>query len=211
MLGIRADRLTLLGGTRACPDREKTMAKGIAAVILVILIIGAVSGYFFYTRYVQGTVVLSLSDPPQAQPGSGQQYDPSILHIYLTFSRMEIHQGGIGNPSNSSWYVIVGSQKTVDMISILTISKTLGNARLATGTYDQLRFPVSVAVVTFSNLGNVTYTVPSDSLKVSINGGGFQSSPGTIVNLRLTLSFDSNEILAMNGHLTPHATAQIVT
>jgi hypothetical protein len=186
------------------------MAKGIAAVILVILIIGAVSGYFFYTRYVQGTVVLSITDPPQAPPANSQQYDPSILHIYLTFATIEIHQGGLGNPSNSSWYAIVKSQKTVDMLSVLTVSKTLGSARLATGTYDQLRFPVSSAVVTFSNIGNVTYTVPSDSLKVSITGGGFQSSPGTIVNLRLTLSFNNNEILAMNGNLAPHATAQIV-
>jgi hypothetical protein len=54
------------------------MAKSTAAVILVILIIGAVSGYFFYTRYVQGTVVLSITDPPQAQPANGQQYDPAF-------------------------------------------------------------------------------------------------------------------------------------
>lgn len=187
------------------------MAKGTAAVILLILIIGAVSGYFFYTRYVQGTVVLSITDPPQVQPSGGQQYDPRILHIYLTFTRIEVHQGGIGNPGNSTWYAIVGSQKTVDMISVLTVSKILGSAKLGTGTYDQLRFPVSSVVVTLSNIGNVTYAVPSDSLKVSITGGGFQSSPGIIVNLRLTLSFNSNEILAMNGRLTPHATAQIVT
>jgi hypothetical protein len=186
------------------------MAKGTAAVILVILIIGAVSGYLFYTRYVQGTVVLSITDPPQVQPANGQQYDPSILHIYLTFATIGIHQGGLANPGNSSWYAIDVSHRTVDMLSVLTVAKTLGSARLATGTYDQLRFPVSAAVVTFSKLGNVTYSIPSDSLKVSITGGGFQSSPGTAVNLRLTLSFNSNEILAMNGQLTPHATAQIV-
>jgi hypothetical protein len=186
------------------------MSKGFAAVILLILIVGAISGYFFYTRYVQGTVVLSITDPPQAPLSTGQLYDPTILHIYLTFATIEIHQGGLGNPGNSSWYRIIGSQKTVDMLSVLTVSKTLGSARLATGTYDQLRFPVSSAVVTFSKLGNVTYTVPSDSVGVSIAGGGFQSSPGTTVNLRLTLSFDNNEILAMNGRLTPHATAQIV-
>jgi Domain of unknown function (DUF4382) len=211
MLGIRAHRGNLPGGNESRPDLEKSMSKGITAVILLILIVGAVSGYFFYTRYVQGTVVLSITDPPQASPSSGQQYDPTILHIYLTFATIEIHQGGLGNPGNGSWYAIVGSQKTVDMISVLTVSKNLGSARLATGTYDQLRLPVSSVVVTFSKLGNVTYTVPSDSVKVSIAGGGFQSSPGTTANLRLTLSFDNNEILTMNGHLTPHATAQIVT
>src|SRR3989449_4175300 len=186
------------------------MAKGKAAIILMILIFGEFSVFFFYKRYVQGRFVLSISDPPLAQLGSGRQYDPSILHIYLTFARMEIHQGGLGNPSNSSWYTIVGSQKTVDMISVLTVPETLGSARLATGTYDELRFPVSAAVVTFSNIGNVTYTIPSGSLKVSVTGGGFQSSPGATVNLRLALSFDDNEIIAMNGRLTPHATAQIV-
>src|SRR2546422_6357563 len=210
MLKIRADNCTVLVGTSAGSIWKKRLAKGTAAVILVILIIGAVSGYFFYTRYVQGTVVLSIADPPQVQPANGQQYDPSILHVYLTFATMEIHKGGYGNSSASGWYAIVGSQKTVDMISILTTTKTLGSARLSTGTYDQLRFPVSAAVVTFSNLGNVTYSIPSDSLKVSITGGGFQSSPGTTVNLRFTLSFNSNEILAMNGHLKPNATAQIV-
>ena len=186
------------------------MAKGTAAVILVILIFGAVSGYFFYTRYVQGTVVLSITDPPQVQPANGQKYDPSILHIYLTFAMVEVHQAGFGNSSSNGWYAITNSQKTVDMISVLTTAKTLGSTRLTTGTYDEIRFPVSTAVVTFSNLGNVTYSIPSDSLRVSITGGGFQSSPGSTVNLRLTLSFNSYEILAMNGYLTPHATAQIV-
>src|SRR5260370_29625989 len=108
------------------------MAKGTAAVILMILMIGAVSGYLFYTRYVQGTVVLSTTDPPQVQPAIGQQYDPSILHIYLTFATIEIHQGGFGNSSNNGWYAIVVCQKTVDIISILTTTKTLGTTRLST-------------------------------------------------------------------------------
>jgi uncharacterized protein DUF4382 len=185
------------------------MAKGIAAVILVILIIGAVAGYLFYTRYVQGTVTLSITDPPQATPGNSQQYDPRIVHIYLTFTTVQIHQGGLGNPSNNTWTTIVGSPKTIDMISVLTSTKVLGTSRLSTGMYDQLRFPVASATVTFSNIGNVTYTVPSDSFKVSITGGGFESSPGSNVSLLLTISFDNTEMLAMNGQLTPHATAQV--
>src|SRR5436309_12866290 len=104
MLGIRADRGDLQVGTRVRLDREQAMAKGTAAVILAIRIIGAISGYFFYTRYVQGTVVLSITGPPEVQPGSGHQYDPSILHIYLTYATIEIHQAGCGNSSNNAWY-----------------------------------------------------------------------------------------------------------
>lgn len=185
------------------------MAKGVAAVILVILTIGAVAGYLFYTRYVQGTVTLSITDPPQAASGNSHQYDPSIIHIYLTFSTVQIHQGGLGNPSNNTWTTIVGPARTVDMISVLSSTKALGTARLSTGTYDQLRFQAATATVTFSNIGNVTYTVPNNFLIVSITGGGFESSPGSNVNLLLTMSFDNNEILAMNGHLTPHASAQV--
>ena len=185
------------------------MAKGIVTVILVILIIGGISGYLFYTRYVQGTVTLTIADPPQTPPGYGHQYDPSIIHIFLTFSTIQIHRGGLGNPGNDTWATIVGSPRTVDMISVITSTKVLGTTRLSTGTYDQIRFPVASATVTFSNIGNVTYVVPSDSLRVSIDGGGFESSPGSNVSLLLTISFNDNEILAMNGHLTPQATAQV--
>src|SRR2546421_12877306 len=104
------------------------MAKGTAAVILSILIIGAISGYFFYTRNVQGTVVLIITDPPQVQLGSGQQYDPSILHIYLTFTMTEIHQGGCGNSSNNGWDAKDGADTTVAMISAFTIAEAAGSA-----------------------------------------------------------------------------------
>ena len=97
------------------------------------------------------------------------------------------------------------------MISVVNNPKTLTSTNLATGTYDQVRFPVASAIVTFSTVGNVTYTVPGGTLKVSIIGGGFQSSPGTRTNLLLTLSFSDSEIMAMNGQLTPHLTAQVVS
>ena len=185
------------------------MAKGKIAGVLVILMIGGVAGYFFYHDFAQGTVTLAINDPPSSPNGNSQHYNSSILHIYITFTKIDVHLGGFGSQNSTGWYPIVTSPTTVDMISVLTTSKTLGNRNLPTGTYDQLRFPASAATVTFSNVGNVTYSIPSDSLKVTIAGGGFQSSPGTHVNLLLTLSFNNNEIVAMNGNLTPHATAQV--
>ncbi len=188
------------------------MAKGKIAGILAILIVGTVAGYFFYHDYVQGTVTLSITDPPQANNASSQHYDPSILHIYMTLTEIDIHQAGIGSTNSTGWTsIVVGFPATVDMISVLNSSRTLGSANLATGTYDQVRFPVTTAIVTFSTVGNVTYTIPGGMVRVSIDGGGFQSSPGTKVNILLTVSFDNSEILAMNGHLTPHAMAQVVS
>jgi hypothetical protein len=185
------------------------LARGKIAGVLVILIVGGMAGYFFYHDFAQGTVTLAINDPPGSQDGNGPHYNSSILHIYVTFVAIDVHQGGFGSQNSTGWYPIVASPRTVDMISVLTTSRTLGSRSLPTGTYDQLRLPASSATVTFSNAGNVTYSIPSDSLIVTIPGGGFQSSPGTRLTLLLTLSFNSNEIMAMNGNLTPHATAQV--
>jgi hypothetical protein len=181
------------------------LAKGKIAAVLVILIVGLTVGYFFYHDYAQGSVTLSITDPP----GGNHHYNATILHIYVTFVGFQIHQAGIGSTNDTGWHSIVGLPTTIDMLSVLSASRTLATANLATGSYDQLRFPISTAIVTFSTIGNVTYAVPSNSLKVSITGGGFQSSPGAHTQLLLTISFNDAEILAINGMLTPHATATV--
>ena len=186
------------------------MAKGKIAGVLAILLVGGVTGYLFYHDYAQGTVTLAITDPPGSGNGNNPHYNSSILHIYIRFSEVDLHLGGFGSQNSTGWYTIVATPTTVDMISVLSTSRTLASQNFPTGTYDQLRFPVSTAIVTFSNIGNVSYSIPSNSLKVSILGGGFQSAPGTHVTLLLTMSFNDNEIMAMNGNLTPHATAQIV-
>jgi uncharacterized protein DUF4382 len=183
------------------------LAKGKIATVLVILIVGLIAGYFFYHDYAQGSVTLSITDPPAN--GGNQHYNSTILHIYVTFVGFQIHQAGVGSTNDTGWHSLVGLPTTIDMLSVLTTSRTLATANLATGSYDQLRFPIPTAIVTFSTVGNVTYTVPSSSFKVSITGGGFQSSPGTHTQLLLTISFNDAEIVAMNGMLTPHATATV--
>jgi Domain of unknown function (DUF4382) len=186
------------------------LAKSKIAVILAILIVGGIAGYFFWHDYALGIVTLRISDPPQPQNGNTQQYDPSILHIYITFTEIDVHQARFGGTNSTGWYALLRSPTTVDMLSVLDAPRTLATTNLASGSYDQVRFPVSTAIVTFSSTGNVSYTIPSSALRVSITGAGFQSSPGARINLQLTISFSDSEILSMNGYLTPHASAQVV-
>lgn len=187
------------------------MAKGKIAVVLAILIIGGTAGYFFYHDYAQGIVTLSITDPPSVQSNGIPHYDARILHIYVPITEMDLHQSGLGSTNDTGWNsVVVGFPRVVDMMSILNSSKTLASTNLASGSYDQVRFPVTTVTVTLSSIGNVTYTVPGGSIRITITGGGFQSSPGAKISLLITMSFDSNEILAMNGHLTPHVTVQAV-
>ena len=183
------------------------MSKGPIAVILSILIIGSVAGYLFYTNYVQGTLTLTITDPAQAQYGNSQQYDTSITHINVTFSQFAVHVAGQGN--SSGWRIITISSTTIDMMSILSVSKDLGKVPLPAGKYDSLRFNVTSVSVNFLGKPSVIYSVPSGSLKVPITNGGFQISATSSVMVQLTLSFNNSEIIAMNGFLTPVATAKV--
>ena len=95
------------------------------------------------------------------------------------------------------------------MMSILSVSKDLGKVPLPAGKYDSLRFNVTSVSVNFLGKPSVIYSVPSGSLKVPITNGGFQISATSSVMVQLTLSFNNSEIIAMNGFLTPVATAKV--
>src|SRR3989442_13748619 len=93
---------------------------------------------------------------------------------------------------------------------VLTLSQVLCKVSLPAGIYDIPRFNVTTVTVSFSGKPSVMYTVPSGSLKVPVTNGGFQITAASSVTVQLTLSFNNNEILAMNGYLTPVATAKVV-
>ena len=184
------------------------MSKGPVAVILAIIIIGSVAGYFFYTSYVPGTLTLTITDPAQAPPGNSQQYDPSIAHVHVTVSAFQVHAASQGNASG--WNAMPISTQTIDMISVLDTSKILGTMKFSAGKYDSLRFNVTAVTVNFVSSASASYTVPSGMMKVPIPNGGFQITATGSTTVMLTLSFNNNEILAMNGHLTPVAKATVV-
>ncbi len=166
------------------------------AIVLVVIIAGAIVGFLFYGP---SNLQLSIKDPPQSP------YDPSIQAIYVTFASIDIHTANAGN--NSGWHTIV-TGATINLLTVLNTSSIIGKSSLPSGKYTELRFNVSQVIVTISGV-NVTYTIPGGSLKVPILNGGFQAYGALTVNLELDLSFNDSEILTMNGHLTPVATAKV--
>jgi uncharacterized protein DUF4382 len=184
------------------------LSKGPVAVILGILIIGSIAGYIFYTNYVPGTLTLTITDPPQAPPGNSQQYDPSIAHIYVSVSGFQVHIAGQADASG--WSTMPISTQMVDMLTVLNVSKVLGTMKFSAGKYDSFRFNVTSVTVDFVSTASSSYAVPSGSLKVPIPNGGFQITATSSVTVQLTLSFNSSEILLMNGYLTPVAKATVV-
>ncbi len=172
----------------------------LVAVILAVLAISAAGGYLLYAP---APVTLRLTDPPP------QSYDSSITSITVTFTKIEIHSAGAGN--DSGWHTIMTSG-TVDLLTVLNVSKVLGTASIQAGKYTEIRFFISQTIITISGV-SVPYSVPSANqtgFKVPITGGGLQVTGGLSASVQLDLAFRNSEIMNnVNLTLTPVATATV--
>lgn len=169
----------------------------VLAIVLVLVVVGGVVGFLFYAP---SNVQISIRDPPQ------QSYDPKITAIFVSFTSIEIHTANAGD--TSGWHTITTSA-TVNLLTVLNVSKVLGKASLPAGKYTELRFNVSHVIVTISGV-NVTFTIPSGSLKIPITGAGAQAYGALTVNVLLDLSFKNSEILNNPTlQLNPVATAEV--
>jgi len=179
------------------PTSKRGKKKIVLAIVLVLVVVGGVVGFLFYAP---SNVQISIRDPPQ------QPYDPSITGIFVTFTSIDVHSANAG--SDSGWHTIT-TGATVNLFTVLNASKVLGKASLPAGKYTELRFNVSKVIAIISG-GNVTYTIPSGSLKIPITGAGAQAYGALTVNVELDLSFKTSEILS-NPTLTlnPVATAKV--
>jgi hypothetical protein len=186
-----------MGQETVKPTARKSKRRIILAIALVLVAVGAVAGVLFEAP---SNTQISIRDPPP------QPYDPTIQAIYVTFTSIEVHVANAG--ANSGWTTI-NSGAAVNLFTVLNVSKVLGSAQVPAGKYTELRFNVSKVIITISGI-NVTFTIPSGSLKVPITNGGFQAYGALNVNVELDLSFKTNEILN-NPTLTlnPVATAKV--
>jgi hypothetical protein len=169
----------------------------VLAAVLVLVVVGAVAGVLFEAP---SNTQISIRDPPQ------QSYNPTIQAIYVTFTSIEVH---VANAHSDSGWTTIATSATVNLFTVLNVSKVLGKAQVPAGKYTELRFNVSKVVVTISGV-DFTYTIPSGSLKVPITGGGFQAYGALTVNVELDLSFRTTEILNNPTlMLNPVATARV--
>jgi len=179
------------------PTHKRGKGKIVLALVLVLVVVGGVVGFLYYAP---SNVQLSIRDPPQLP------YDSSITAISVTFTSIEIHTANAGNASG--WHTITAGA-TVNLFTVLNVSKVLGSASLPAGKYTELRFNVSQVIVTKSGF-MVTFTIPSGSLKIPITGAGAQAYGALTVNVELDLSFRNSEILNNTTlTLSPVATAKV--
>lgn len=121
-----------------------------------------------------GILGVSLTDPPIVPPG--------VTDVYISYSSVEVHVADAGN--EDGWYQVADAG-SVDLMSLINVSLTLGSAEVQTGTFNVISFNITSAGITL-NGANVTAYVPANRISVPIIGGisvSTGNSSGVLVDL----------------------------
>ncbi len=163
------------------------------AVIIAVLVIGAAGiGVYLAFGFLssgEGTVAIGIKDSPIG----------SVSHVYLAISGIELQGNG-----NSTASYQTGLQK-FDLLSLVNVTKMMGNVNVPAGNYTMIRFTIDSAIATIGNT-NVTLNVPSGELKVPVQ---FQVQSTKTTTIVLDITADQTEISASNN-LRPVVTPQII-
>ena len=162
------------------------MKRSTAAIaIIVLLALGAGAFYEASRSSGNGTLSIGFTDAPP----------PNISHIYITVSGIEL-QG----PGNSS---VPYREEAVqfDLLSLINVTKLLGNVNVPAGNYTMIRFTLTAATATI-NGANATLKVPSGEIKIPT---GFEVATGKATTIVLEITVDMTSISA-GGNLRPVVT-----
>ena len=122
-----------------------------------------------------GTVAFMLTDPAQVPSGT--------TALNVTFSGARLHETGA---TNSSGFVDINASGTINLLSLLNVSQTLGIASLnKTKAYDSIILNVSSSTITINGTA-YNVTLPSNKLDVhvsNVNG----TSGAVLVDLSPTI------------------------
>jgi hypothetical protein len=149
------------------------MSGAVAAIIAIVLIGGVLATGILSSKTTtqvspvttsvsgSGTLAVLLTDPPTVPNGT--------TAVYVTYSGLAVHISGAGN--NSGWHVL-NAQGSINLMSIINVSRTIASANIQSGRFDALAFNITSATVTFMRVNYSAYLVYEDhTLVVPVVGG----------------------------------------
>lgn len=162
----------------------------VIAIAVVVLIIAGAAVYLYETNSMgRGTLSLGVTDSPMG----------SVSHLYLTISNIELQ----GNGNSSATYQAGSIQ--FDLLSLLNVTKLLGDVSIPAGNYTMIRFTVSSAIVTIAGV-NSTLNVPSGEVKLPVH---FEVRSGATTRIVLDITAGMTNISA-SGNLSPVVTVKSI-
>jgi len=170
----------------------KTITGAAVGLTLAIAIISAVS---VTLPPASGTLVVLMTDPPEWQ---------GATNVYINYSEIMIHRAGAGDESGWETVVVSGS---IDLASVLNVSRAIGDTSLKAGLYNLIRFNVTEALVTIDDQ-NYTATVASGMLNVPITKGGVRVNADEITYLLIDINSKVEGSTSTGLRLVPAARAE---
>jgi hypothetical protein len=133
-----------------------------------------------------GLLSIQLTDPPNVPA--------NVTDVYINYSAVQV---GIPASDNSSisWYnaTLPGE---INLMKMVNISITIGGNQVASGTFSQISFNISSAIITYNGL-NYSATVQNNFINSSIINGGIyvpqSGSAGVLVDLSPTVTAYQND------------------
>src|SRR5579872_1140864 len=133
---------------------------------------GTNSSYTYYGP--TGVLGVSLTDPPIVPAG--------VTDVFISYSSIDVHVADAGN--QDGWYQVADAG-SVDLMSLINVSLTLGSAQVQTGVFNLISFNITSAGVTINGV-NATAYVPANRISLPIVGGisvSTGNSSGVLVDL----------------------------
>ncbi|HVA82716.1 MAG TPA: winged helix-turn-helix domain-containing protein [Candidatus Aquilonibacter sp.] len=147
----------------------------IAAIALLVLSMQNTGGIALQ-GYVH--VPISLTDPPHVPSGT--------TALMINYSSVQAH---LSNAANSSGWISSNASGSINLLSLLNVSQTIGNVSLpANATINMIRFKITSAVIEINGtMYNVT--VPSSQVTARIDSTAIvNGSVGILLDLSPTVA-----------------------
>lgn len=138
-----------------------------------------------------GVLAAQITDPPNPP-----NVPAGTTHVYIDYTDIEAHTI---SQNNSVWFTVARAG-TVDLLSILNVGVTIGSATVTSGIYDQVRFDITNATVTFGGV-NYTASVPLNQITVQLANGGAVVRPNASAGFLIQLT---PTVLALNSGGKPN-------
>jgi hypothetical protein len=138
----------------------------------VAIAVGLISFSIFYPLVSaslgqSGILSIQLTDPPVTPPG--------VTSVYVKYSDIFVHatssssSSSFGLGPDRGWYKVAQSG-SIDLMTVINASETLGTSQIPVGAYDQIRFNITFATITYES---VVYpvNVPNGWIRVPLQAG----------------------------------------
>jgi hypothetical protein len=172
----------------------------VSGAVIAIALIGFTIAYPMLSKTNNGILALQITDPPEAPAG--------VTSVVIQYSDIYVHAANAGRGEHTEldgWYKVAGSG-SIDLMSVVNVTETIGATALPDGTYNGIRFNVTSATITYNGT-KYPATVPHGWINVPIKGGGVSISTGNdagvVVDLAPTIII-SNENGVLHFNILPY-------